>query len=337
MKTVFTNSMCAHVWAQLSQPHGHSDSMSFDGAVAYSYREAEAHIMRKPDGSTICLFNSNHQRSNSTIKHMHEYRRAYGYAGPSFNVPDILTQRFHTGDIAPEAHARNIKHFERVYREAIADMLKYIAESWRISGDKPRGYLIELANNWHQYAEAFGIPSHTLDVNADVAPIYARRDRILNDPKRAERLEKAAAQRAAQLVAASERSMQARAEHNRIASLKGVERVALWLAGGAMRLNFGDVASERGALLRIRDGKVETSMGAECPLDYVVPAMKFWRSTVNASMPYPQSFAAPNLYPVKLGHFQLDSIDADGNVRAGCHYIKRAELERLETLLAAVS
>lgn len=37
MKTVFSNSMCAHVWAQQTQPHGHSHSMYFEGPTIYSY------------------------------------------------------------------------------------------------------------------------------------------------------------------------------------------------------------------------------------------------------------------------------------------------------------
>ena len=39
---------------------------------------------------------------------------------------------------------------------------------------------------------------------------------------------------------------------------------------------------------------------------------------------------------VALGQFRLDSIDADGNVRAGCHLITRAELENFGKLLEQV-
>ena len=37
MKTVFSNKMCAHVWAQQSQLGGRSDHMRFDGPTLYSY------------------------------------------------------------------------------------------------------------------------------------------------------------------------------------------------------------------------------------------------------------------------------------------------------------
>jgi hypothetical protein len=40
-----------------------------------------------------------------------------------------------------------------------------------------------------------------------------------------------------------------------------------------------------------------------------------------------------NGHSIHIGHFRIDAIDTEGNVRAGCHFIKRDEMERLATQL----
>src|SRR5580658_8878748 len=89
MKTVFSNSMCAHVWAQLSQPHGRSGSMKFDGAVAYSYQTPVAHIAHTPDHQRVALFVPN-RWGVTTGRHLWHYRNALPYDVPCFEVPDIF-------------------------------------------------------------------------------------------------------------------------------------------------------------------------------------------------------------------------------------------------------
>src|ERR1700761_3319021 len=96
MKTVFTNSMTAHVWAQMKQPHGRNSesSMSFDGTVAYSYREPVAHIVRAGGGALIALFTSK-SFSVTTSGHVGDYRYAVrGNVTESFTVPDLLLGTF---------------------------------------------------------------------------------------------------------------------------------------------------------------------------------------------------------------------------------------------------
>lgn len=86
----------------------------------------------------------------------------------------------------------------------------------------------------------------------------------------------------------------------------------------------------RVAFLRLSaDGqRVETSRGAEVPAR-VCPLV--WRlvGEVRASGA-PREFAPGS---VRLGHFSLDSIDAGGNVRAGCHFVPFAELADIASRL----
>lgn len=87
---------------------------------------------------------------------------------------------------------------------------------------------------------------------------------------------------------------------------------------------------DRVAFLRLSaDGqRVETSRGAEVPAS-VCPLV--WRlvGEVRASGE-PRTFAPGS---VRLGHFSLDSIDAEGNVRAGCHSIPFTELADIASRL----
>lgn len=153
----------------------------------------------------------------------------------------------------------------------------------------------------------------------------ARRDRLLKDPKRAAK--RAAAAEARERAEAKKQELLA--EHRRLAALEGAERVAQWRAGGEVRLHWGDVnRADSGDLLRVTGDKVQTSAGAECPLDDAVRALRFWRRIVDAG----QSLADTG---IRLGNFRLDRIEANGDVRAGCHNIKRAEIENLERLIAA--
>lgn len=92
--------------------------------------------------------------------------------------------------------------------------------------------------------------------------------------------------------------------------------------------------------LTIRDDKVITSQGAEAPLEHVKKALRFYESRRRTipnipkeKQPRPElaeDFAPwqKNGHRVPLGHFELDSIDEQGNVKAGCHRFSAAEVAR---------
>lgn len=81
--------------------------------------------------------------------------------------------------------------------------------------------------------------------------------------------------------------------------------------------------SDRAAFLRLSpDGRrVETSQGAEVPVR--VCSLMWHLIGEQRAAGEPRTFAPGS---VTLGHFSLDSIDAEGNVRAGCHFIRYSEL-----------
>ena len=113
---------------------------------------------------------------------------------------------------------------------------------------------------------------------------------------------------------------------------------AAWLRGEPVYFNGRD--EHGGALLRLRgksadmlaaiaagdmDGlNVETSQGADVPLAHAVKAFRFMRLVWQSGKDWER-----NGHVVRVGHFTVDRIEAaSGDVRAGCHLLRRAEIER---------
>jgi hypothetical protein len=113
---------------------------------------------------------------------------------------------------------------------------------------------------------------------------------------------------------------------------------AAWLAGEPVRFHGRDEAG--GALLRtvavehdaagaIAGGTLETSQGASVPLVDAVKAFRFCRHVWARGSGWQH-----NGETVRVGHFQVDRIYGDtGDMKAGCHLIRRAEIERLAAQL----
>jgi hypothetical protein len=77
MKTVFSNSELAHVWAQQSQEAGRGSNFFFEGTSIFSWGHhfKIAEFITAPNGETVVLYNPS-RCSSSTGKHQHSVRRA---------------------------------------------------------------------------------------------------------------------------------------------------------------------------------------------------------------------------------------------------------------------
>src|SRR5580658_2767179 len=235
MKTVFSNSMCAHVWAQLSQPHGRSGSMKFDGAVAYSYQTPVAHIAHTPNGKRVALFVPN-SWGVTTARHLAHYRDAVTVNMPYFEVPDIFDwqrTRFESYD-----HKANLAYLTEQYSDEVASLMRLPSDSYRLQNVHVSDDLRELAHTLQQYADTFKLDVEALPWMADRDAVIARRDRLLNDPKRAAKREAATRAR----VAKEAREMAEAFERNQ-------EYIAKWRAGEGVHTRVADATG--GALLRI--------------------------------------------------------------------------------------
>jgi len=96
----------------------------------------------------------------------------------------------------------------------------------------------------------------------------------------------------------------------------------LWLAGVAVR--FPHSWDDNGIRLRVVGETVETSRGAVVPLAHCRRILALCR----AGKEY-----VHNGHTEHVGQFRVDHIDVEGNVMAGCHFIPRAEIDRIAALL----
>jgi hypothetical protein len=111
-----------------------------------------------------------------------------------------------------------------------------------------------------------------------------------------------------------------------------------WLAGG--RALVGRLSDARGGALiratgverddagRITAGALESSWGASVPLPHALRAFAFVRRVVERGEEW-----RANGHCIRVGHFRVDHISAQGDMTAGCHRINREEMERLAAAL----
>ncbi len=92
-----------------------------------------------------------------------------------------------------------------------------------------------------------------------------------------------------------------------------------WLDGEGVNYYSAD-----STLLRRKGDKLETSRGAECPFAHAVIAFSKAQDCRATGTTWQR-----NGQQIRVGHFNVDSIDAQGNLKAGCHTIEYSEMLRL--------
>jgi hypothetical protein len=107
-------------------------------------------------------------------------------------------------------------------------------------------------------------------------------------------------------------------------ALADIAAGAQWLAHGSMYLTRHHGYHENApTLLRVNGDTVETSQGAEFPLEHGLKALPFIVRAVREGRAYDFTPTREGLggHGPRLGHFRVDSVSAAGWVRAGCHTV----------------
>lgn len=99
-----------------------------------------------------------------------------------------------------------------------------------------------------------------------------------------------------------------------------------WLRGEAVY--FRGRLPDGSAYVRAVGDTLETSLGATVPLAHAIRAYRFIKAVRAKGEAWQR-----NGQSVRVGHFQLDAIEADGSFRAGCHRFAWGEIERLALAL----
>ena len=134
---------------------------------------------------------------------------------------------------------------------------------------------------------------------------------------------------------AAERAAEAERERNAERFARDAERRRAWLAGESdySRDSSGrQLSDERGrALMRINGDNLETSWGATVPLAHAIRAFRFIKAMRESGRTWHR-----NGKTIRVGHYQVDAIEADGSFTAGCHSFAWPEVERV-AILAGVA
>lgn len=326
MKRVFDTKQCAHVWAQQTQEEGRNNgnSVHFQGRIFYSYSTPVA--MLHNDGA-VMLVTSQRYSSTTSSKHMTAVWHAMRPGVPAFRVPYIGCSEGRASDPPYEqgldymqrVHAGNLRH----YRSHYAERITYLKRC-RDLGGPAENSLRQIAGPADQYCTAFGLPPLALPVAVDGAAIDAHRaarEAKNNTPGAAERREKQRQQCAA---AKEKKEGAARLERQKTDEVKIQE----WLAGTRDVLPYHGASSYRGVLLRVKGDELQTSQGARVPLAHAIRAFKFLKLVRERGEPWQR-----NGKTLRVGHFQVDSIESNGSFVAGCHSIHWNEVARVAELI----
>lgn len=297
-KRVHRPDMVAHLWAHQSQGEARNaqGNFYFVGDTIYSYGThfpIAKHVERK--GRRAVLFTAL-DSSTTTSRH----KRIVEMACSHLRVIRI----YGNFSLAP-----------REQFDCFIGRYKALAEKYtKARGRKPvileeiRG-LIEDAND---YAEIFGLKSR-LAAPDNIEDVIAECERVGRQEANRKQREKRRARREAE------------------------KRLQEWMNGGKA-LSYSFTLHNLPVRLRIVGDRVETSRGATVSLGgakRVYKALKRLRDRgeeyrKNNTEPLGPRNAAEQ--PISFGSFAVDSFDANGTVKVGCHVIEWSEIERVAKL-----
>jgi hypothetical protein len=307
----YNNVMVAHLWAQREKDNARSSngSMSFQGATLYSYSTPIGRFIGE-----ATLVTSRHYSRTTSSKHMTALWCALRYGEKDvFTVPNV-------SPVGKDEHKSNLDYLVDVYKARAASVQR-IRDYYGGEADLARE-LSALADKARRYAKLFKLRCPLL------APEGVARDVMT---KRAERAAKANTPAAAAAAAKREKARAAReakeARRVELERAESAERVEAWKRGEPVQLRHGErlggTVGERGtALLRVRGSSLETSLGATVPLEHAVRVFRFVKLCRERGEAWQR-----NGRSLRVGHFQVDSVDANGDFTAGCHFIAWPETE----------
>lgn len=303
-RTVFSNRELPHIWAYQTQPTGRAGNMFFAGETIYSYGHHFPIARHVVHGKRHCVFFTTRNYSATTSGHKSRARQAIPGAIRVFYVDDVT--------LSPLEQIKRLRKGIEELKEGVAGAKN------RTSRGKRAGELISAVQSANEFCEFFGYKTRF------AVPDLADLESLASEWK----------QEAADRLAAHQRKQQAECRRQERARLEADAEARADLE--AWRDHRGRHSSRFYSLpvaLRInRDSQeIETSHGVSFPVDHAKRSAPFVASLLESG----QEFHA-NGRTIHLGHYQIDSIDAEGTIHAGCHHVSKDEAVRLLAELASV-
>lgn len=303
MKQVYGSDEIPHLWAHKTQQSARNKqgNFYFDGHTIYSYGRhfpIARHVTNKRKQEAV-LFTMQ-SNSHTTNGHIHMVRRAVSHLTILY-VPEVRT-RFNLATNLKDTLSDFANEVIKAQRDCFGPTGRFRPKAWEA--------LERLLPKANAYAAFAGSRKRwTMPETSD-----AIRDSLARA--------KAAEDRASRANHKRYLAAEARRNAERMANLQ------LWMDGADMP-HYADLPRDPVAL-RVRNEVVETSLGAEVPIDHARLGLRFVRKCRDTHTPYQR-----NGHTLHLGHYAIDAIDELGNLRAGCHSITIEEIERIAPLLEA--
>lgn len=301
MRIVVSNHEVPHLWAHRTQSEAKNanGSFYFNGDTIYSYGShfPIARHVTQPDGMQV-VFVTTRTYSVTTSGHVGRVRNA---------IPSSVTEWFVARpDHSPEGCFEEFRAVCKRLMEEVADAKNKVSKAKRYLQYEEKA---EYAN---AFASTFKLKGRiTIAPSGDVVAAIATERK-----QEADRQRRARAKQARELV-----------KRDAARRLEMADVAAKWQAGEYVN---GREYYYPDALLRIEGDELVTSMGARIPLSHALRGLRFVEAVRASGKAYQR-----NGHTIHLGHYAIDSIDVLGNLKAGCHYIQWAEIERIAPLLRA--
>jgi len=291
MKTVFRNhSEVTHVWAQQNQSNGKCGNVFFEGPSIFSYAH---HFEIARFVTPQIVFMNSRSYSNSTSRHQSYVRGAIAENKIVFTVPSMTDHnenvRHYFDEIKEEIEAFSRRRtminstIEKI-RNKIKELNKYAVYFVQEITPENNRAIVAMFENVELYPTAFEIDK------------ARKREAVLTESNKHK----------------FERKQAREEERRKLEATKQEKYLAEWLKGENGYYPMHYIEPIR---LRLREGVVQTTRGAEVPIKF---CERFWKKL----------HAKENLIGLELGHYRIDAID-DQTLVAGCHKIPMSEIRRI--------
>ena len=331
MKKVFSSSIeVIHVFAQQKQSEGRSSNVYFEGTTRlYSYGRHYPLVLfvTNKKGEKAVIINTSHH-SVTTTKHISQVRYATNQYKQLFlpdneamkGIEQIYRYRW------DETDSENTnKAVIRSISTAITHCINYYNTRLRNDTTKRKAATLEkwkaeALTECHQYINVldwYGFKmtkeaKKALSVVTRCSPIEAREAALKAEAIDAKKREKA------------------QALQNEVNAELMKSCAIAWLAGERTFTDKNNVnhatlqwvARNETVLLRVNGDGVETSKGVRFPLEHGLKALPLIKAAIGKGW-------HKNGHTIHLGHYTIDEILTNGDVKAGCHYVPFSEIERI--------
>lgn len=308
MKTVFSNSEVAHVWAQQDQDEGRNSNNSFyfHNETIYSYG-SHFPIASFWDYNTVFMTTQGY--SNTTSRHIH-------YVWDAIRHKNVI--RMHTVIFKTDSKQELKKKHEKNIKEMFNELSELAGKQKRARKWDYTNEISSVIDQLREYADIFNIMSFLTKAQKQVLENgYESFEQVEGVKKSMTKRDK--------LKATKQRKAREEAQRKRNEELK--EEIELWKLGEKRYIPYDYRGDSLLRIIERADGVklLETSQRVQLPIEEAESVFKFINKLKSSGKSWKR-----NGQTFQIGdHYQLDLLTADGDMVAGCHTIKWSEIERI--------